>query len=710
MNSIPPGRLVRPFSVVLGATGLVLLSSPLALGQEVEEVLVIGEKTERGLQDVVASVAVATGEVIDREPLANLYDVVDRIPNVSSSFGGLGFSIRGIDQRGIAGSGLGQTLTVYVDDAPLGNFTTFFGPLSAWDLGQVEVYRGPQSTNFGRNALAGAIYVRTRDPSYETDVRTRLEAGNNGLLQGAIAGGTALIEDKLAFRASFNHRETDGFVDNTFLDAPADATELTEGRLKFLFDPTATLRIISTTSYTENFAGEDGVPFENGRDREVAYDTPGREGTQTLLQSLNIDWQINERFALQSITSYQNSDYVRTEDFDLTPAPIAALDRTGEDVALAQELRLKYAGDRLSGVAGFYFVDTSVGFVDEFTVPVTLIDPNIPLDNLVTRVGETDNDATNLAFFMDGQWSMGDRWDLLFGVRLDREEQDNATVTTTDILGELPPGFEFLEALEGDVVETTDADFSAVLPKLGVRWHVSEDANVAFTVQRAYRAGGSAINFVTGEVEDFDPEFLINYELAWRSVWLDGRMTWNANVFYADWTDQQVQVPLEDLPQFSRTINAGESRLWGVETDVAFAVSRHLDVYGSIGYVDTQFTDFPNAAPPPDSFDGNDFPYAPELTLNAGVSYDRGRGVFGGIDVNYQSEAQIDQNNFAQDFVEERTLINARIGYAFADHYRLSIYARNLLDEDYFALANATSNFARLGDRRIVAIRFDSNF
>ena len=81
-----------------------------------QTVIVKGQKIDTELQDVAASVEVVTGFEIAREPVSDLYDIVERIPNVTTSFGDLGFAIRGIDQRGIGGSGRGQTLTVYVDD------------------------------------------------------------------------------------------------------------------------------------------------------------------------------------------------------------------------------------------------------------------------------------------------------------------------------------------------------------------------------------------------------------------------------------------------------------------------------------------------------------------------------------------------------------------------------------------------------------------
>lgn len=684
--------------------------------QTVEVIVVTGEKIARSLEEVTASVEVVTAAEIAREPVADLYEIVERIPNVTSSLGGLGFAIRGIDQRGIGSAGNGQTLTIYVDDAPLGNFTTFFGPLGSWDLGQVEVYRGPQSTNFGRNALAGAVYVRTQDPSYDWEVKARAEIGEYDTRQLAAAVSGPLVDDRIAFRLTGDYRETDGFIDNTFLDEPADATELKTGRLKFLFDPAENVRIITTTSYTENFAGEDGVPASGGFAREVAYDTPGREGTETFLQSVNATWEVSDRFEIQSLTSFQTTDYVRTEDFDLTPAPIAALDRTGEDEALAQELRFKYQGDRLSGALGFYFVDTRQSFDDTFTIPITIVNPALPLDNLVSRTSLFDDEATNYAVFFDGSYRLGRDVDLLFGGRYDYEDQTNVATAITDIVGDLPPGFEFLESLEGETEQRTDADFEAFLPKMGLRWRASEAMTLAFVAQKAYRAGGAEINVVDGGIDSFDPEYLWNYELSARGVWLDGRLRWNANVFYSDWTDQQVAIQVSDtITNLFRTVNAGQSTLYGLETDITWVVDERLEVYGGLGITETEFDDFPNPMAgegQPDNFAGNAFPFAPQVSLNAGFDYRHPSGLFTGIDVNYQSSAFSDQENFIVNEVEGRTLVNARLGYAVTDNVQILVYARNLLDEDYFTTLDRQpgNDFARVGAPRVIAARLDVQF
>jgi len=701
------------------------------VNQDIDEIVIVGQKGVKSLREVTTSVDVVTGAEIEREPLVDLVDIVTRIPNVTSSFGENGFAIRGVDQRGVGGSGL--TLTIYVDDAPLGNQTTFFGPLGSWDLGQVEVYRGPQSTNFGRNTLAGAIYVRTQDPTYEWDFKARAEAGNNGQFWGAVAGGGAIIDNKLAFRVAADYREADGFVRNTFLDEEADASELWNLRFKLLFEPTDTLKIISTSSYTENFAGEDNIsPFSGGNFgdildasdvvRDVAYDTVGREGTETFLQSVNVEWDISETVSVQSITSFQTTDYVRIEDFDRTPAPIAALDRTGDDEAFTEEFRVRYTDDRWRVAVGFYYADIEDGFTDQFVVPGSLINPAIPNSVLVSRVGDTVNHVQNYAGFLDGEFKINERIDLLFGLRYDNEDQDNTQRTTTTIVTDIPPGFEFLLGLAGTDELVTRARYDAWLPKGGIRWRAGDDVTVAFVVQRAYRAGGAEINFVDGSLAEFNPEYLWNYELSVRGQFLDGRLNWNSNIYYSDWTDQQVSVPLD--PPFEiifQTQNAGQSELYGFESDVSFAVTDRLEVYGGIGVAFAEFVDFQNGEFDPAqaesennqaNFAGNRFPFAPSLSLNGGFSYTHPSGVFGGVDASYQAGAFNDIENFALNKTDARTLVNARIGYRIDENMTISAYVRNLLDEDYFTSLGRVNggNFSRLGDPLTWAIRFDVDF
>jgi iron complex outermembrane recepter protein len=193
---------------------------------------------------------------------------------------------------------------------------------------------------------------------------------------------------------------------------------------------------------------------------------------------------------------------------------------------------------------------------------------------------------------------------------------------------------------------------------------------------------------------------------------MNGRVNWNANVYYADWTDQQVSVPVPGAPNFFTTVNAGESTIYGLETDLSYALTDAVELYGGVGYAHTEFDDFPDPNDPNSNLAGNNFPFAPEWTANAGFDYQADNGIFGGVDVNYQSASYSDQDNFEENEVKARTLVNARLGYAFNEAWRLSLNARNLLDEDYFTLLNRdpSGGFARLGDPRVVSVRLDADF
>ena len=86
--------------------------------------------------------------------------------------------------------------------------------------------------------------------------------------------------------------------------------------------------------------------------------------------------------------------------------------------------------------------------------------------------------------------------------------------------------------------QTTDYD--AFLPKLGVTYEFAQNQQLSFTVQRGYRSGTVQVNSFDGGVNNVDPEFTTNYELAYRGAFYDDSLRVSANVFFAQWRDQQV--------------------------------------------------------------------------------------------------------------------------------------------------------------------------
>ena len=155
---------------------------------QVDEVVVTGEKFERTLQETTTSVAVTTARRIEQESIVSLQDIYNRTANVSETYGSAGFTIRGVSVSGVSGAGDAPLTTVYVDGAPLPSGILFNGPTDVWDMQQVEILRGPQSTLQGLNALAGAVVLRSRDPGPAWDGAALAFRDTAVLAAGAASG------------------------------------------------------------------------------------------------------------------------------------------------------------------------------------------------------------------------------------------------------------------------------------------------------------------------------------------------------------------------------------------------------------------------------------------------------------------------------------------------------------------------------------------
>ncbi|MEM9877671.1 MAG: TonB-dependent receptor plug domain-containing protein, partial [Pseudomonadota bacterium] len=128
-----------------------------------ELIIVKGEKFERTLQETVTSVAVYNEKVIDNQNFVDLFDLINQTANVAGLGNDAGFTIRGLRNTGAAAANISDTATVYLDGVFIPSRVFATSPLNLWDVQSVEIFRGPQSTIQGRNALIGAVVARSVD-------------------------------------------------------------------------------------------------------------------------------------------------------------------------------------------------------------------------------------------------------------------------------------------------------------------------------------------------------------------------------------------------------------------------------------------------------------------------------------------------------------------------------------------------------------------
>ncbi|MBD9370633.1 TonB-dependent receptor [Xanthomonas sp. XNM01] len=717
-----------------------------------DTVLVRGEKTERTLQETTTSVAVSTSQRIEQETLLTLYDVLNRTANVSQMYGDRGFTIRGIADEAGAPNPLA---TIYLDGAALPSHIADAGPTDLWDIAQVEILRGPQSTIQGENALAGAMVLRTEDPGMDWSGRARALLSDPSDRRIAFAGGGPLVADQLAFRVAVEDRSFDGFVYNPTRGAMEDARESTMARAKLLWTPAGidglTARLTFTRDdragpYMYTYARND-VP-DYYRNRINTSDYPSRSDLLAKVATLEVDYAVSDAWSLGSVTSLTDVAITRSYDTDLTARPDAHGDTDEQFDTVSQELRLHYSGQRLRGLVGVYAsqremdrdqlnrtnVVTPVGTIagvlqgaglDAATagfVARTYAQalPVIPVDYTATNRSR----ARNLALFADGEFALTDRLSLLGGFRQDREEYRFGAQATALFAGTLPDASAFGTALAPAITGINRAvlamvqqansltpestrRFDAFLPKLGLRQAWTDDVSTALVIQRGYRSGGSTFNIARGQNFAYDPEYTWNAELSLRSQWLDDTLTLNANLYYIDWEDKQVGA-LFGINEFdSHTVNAGKAHLYGFELEASHRIGTAFDWYGSVGYSRTRYDEFlAVAGAQVDDYAGSEFAYAPRWTFAIGGNLRWAEHWFANLNLNHRSRVSPDIGADAK-WLPARTLLNGRFGYENLD-WSAYVFGSNLLDEQYtqYAWSDGSPNVI-LGAPRVVGIGFE---
>ena len=699
----------------LGVSALALFGLQGAVQAQTETVedviIIVGEKQGRTLQDTQASVAVVTEETIRQLGIQSFRDAFRVSANVlDADWSDAGFIIRGVNSEGLTPGG-SPLAALYVDGAQQTVQGARRGARGAWDVGQIEIYRGPQSTLSGRAALAGAIYVTTNNPTYEYEGKAFALVGSEETLQGGIAVGGPLIEDQLAFRiaAEYQRDETDiSYPDYKQYDRFDDfiEDEYYQIRGKLLIEPEALpgWRGLLTYSYAFDSPNYDdingpGLGAEYSERRgDLNASTPffqdSREG-DVHNASFDLSKDFTGALSFTSLTTLSHSETKTPSINEGTPGEVFVGNGDIDQRLFTQEVRLNYnpGEDRISWVGGLYYFkeETKADSVRSAFFGGGRTDASV-----------SNIDTTNYAAFGELTWPVASTVDIILGGRLQHEEQESELFATR---APLNPN------LNPALIASGDTDSTEFLPKGSIVWEFAPDYSLGFTAARGFRSGGVFINQVSQEASSFDAEETWTYEVAFRSTVFDGRATVNANVFYTDWKDQQVELQL--VPgdfQSTITANAGESQLYGFELETRAQLSDSISGFASVGYVDTEFEEFET---PDFNLSGFPFPESPNWTLAAGGDYQHPAGYFIGADGKYVDEYLArDIQNAPADTVGDYFVANLRAGWR-NDQYTITVFADNVFDEEYFVYQDVIDDFdccATVGAPRVVGVSVDAEF
>lgn len=743
------GRMLRTATAVFFAG-----SSTAAYCQSAEDIIVTAEKQPLTIQQTTASVSVLSTHDIVTNGFRTVQDAYDRLVNLTPTFGSGGVSIRGISNIGVSGAGEASTITMYVDGVPLASTYLQAAPTQLWDVYQVEILRGPQSTVQGLNALAGAIVIRTSDPRLDRWEGAALASWTNERsrqLAGAISG--PLVPETLAVRISGEVRQRDGFIRNLTRDTTEDREDRTTIRGKLLWHSPVledfTVQI-AFTHFQRNggffnvYARTDPIGFPETR---IATDNePNKTKVDYNALSTEVRYPLNDDLSFTSATNWSDVSEASTFDGDYGPQDASFGRQARRYRTLTQEFRVNLESDRVSGVGGMFYYDRNL--VSRTTSRTDVPTPSGTIAGLLTAGGLSSNQAIGIAnayvqalpairvdfdgsfptrvrsyaAFTDFRIRLRSNLELLGGFRIDHEVNRTQNSQRSIFAGMLPQPTTFgalapvIAQINGAVasfVQQSNANlpesrqgFTTFLPKLGIRYELNDTLAAAFVAQRGYRSGGLSTNIARAQSVPYDPEHTWNYELSLRKSFLDGRLNLNANAYYIDWQDQQVTVNFGLNSFDTNTVNAGRSRLYGFELEAKHAIFDWLTLIGAVGHQNTRFLDFriPQTGGGHSNLSGQVFAFAPRWTLVGGASWHASSGWDGAITAKYASSSfgavGVNQANYP---VRSHTTVNARFGYQ-RDKWSMHAQINNLLNKSYIMYKSPIENRAVLNDPRTIGI------
>jgi outer membrane receptor protein involved in Fe transport len=703
-------RFTSPRSVTIDApapsTASVVVGEDMI---ELDAITISGEKLTRDLANVYSSVGVVTGEQFFDYAIEDLNGALNKLANTRVSSANRGNS--GIVIRGLSSDGLTQptssspAIAVIVDGASQNGEGIRRGNRGTWDVADVEVFRGPQSTLQGRNAMGGAVIVNTNDPTWtyeaalEGDLATSADSGS--FANGAFMLSGPMVEDQVAFRIAGQYFQDDaGITYSDPLNNTLDNGYFGQMRAKFLFTPSALdgFEALITISHTEDKPGSATATGPNYFARRFDGDNSAVELRDTDVTNVvaNISQRLGEGVTFRSITAYIDTDAAINSPAGASTFVRDEL-RSGGDITEDLRIELEDGVRAISGVVGFNFGRFGLDRDSSITVNY----PGLGLINTLYQDLASTNVLTSYALYADLRYAFADRWSLMFGGRLGYEEVD--VTNQGEVLNLATFGYD-------QINQNASTNYLVALPKLGIAYEIDAKQNIAFTMSEGFRAGFAAID-TYGNPYDVEPETLWAYEIAYRSKWFDDRLEVNANAFYYEYDDLQIAV--EDpnpLNRQSITRNAGKAHAYGGELELRARVTQEFTAFASLGLLKTELD---SAVMATGDYSGNEFPEAPAVTFNIGGVYRHASGVFVSADLAYTDSYYSvgDIANTAAEQVSAFTIVNAAIGYE-AETWSLTLYAKNIFDEQYLTgiYADSTGSEATLGDGRTIGVRARATF
>ncbi len=719
----------------------ILATSPVtAVG--LEQIIVTARKREVALQEAAIAVSVVTGEDFDKSNIVKLDNFNGFVPGLvvaKNDGAGRVVSIRGIGWETAQNIASQPSVLTYIDGIYLAN------PLSmGLDLGElerIEVFRGPQGTEFGQGTTGGAINLITKKPGLdEASGYAELGYGTYDMLNARTAinlplGSTA------AMRASLQKYRRDGFaeISGGALDGyQLDNADSVTAKAALLWEPTESLKIIAQGFYQDsdqNAAAQKNVDDPNPDPRRLTQDFPGIFKLENTSASIILEWQTPVGVTVKSMTGYQMLEKRQSVDGDRLTEATLSIDRLGffnpdnwdvltfwdnDSDAFSQEINITYNSEQLDWVVGAYYLDhdnfndflEATGAAPFSASAAALANPSpatLPPFNSVLNFNEAREVAReDLAAYGQATYRLNETFSLTAGLRYQDEKQRDFGVQFFSV------GFDR---------ETNDSQLAW---KAGIDVKLTDDHLVYGLISTGWKNGGTNPGAIANNATFLDglfaPEKVMAFELGSRNTLFDNAVRFNVTAFYYD--HEHLQYIFEDpVPFAGGTGTIPKLEEYGIESEFSWQVNAQWRFDGMLAWQDGKIKgdnlaldpiDFREALAPglglfsdgsqttrhmlaeANNLNGNEPPKLPNIMVRLGLtntySFADGGVLSSRIEYVHRGKMQARVfNNPLVDTVPSYDVVNLHFAYDMPQYpLSFTLLVSNLLNED--GINNVFSN------------------
>ena len=528
----------------------------------------LATKTPTAIDDTPQSIQVLPQQLIEDQGARQITDLYRSISGVSQ------YSYSGVTFRGFR-----QDQILY--DGVRGDPFNGFSIPQLFNIEQVEVLKGPSSAVMGSGEPGGVINYVTKKPTYEAHRRVSVTAGNQDFASGSVElSGPANEDETQRYRVAIyqdheNPSRNNTDVRNRIID------------LGYAWDLGDTTTV--TTQFTDIIQHYGGA-----RLRGIPTDDEGN-----FLADIN--WNANEASDYQDLEAkvYQikvehdfnawlsgdiTARYYENKEMQKYHEPMGLVDTDGDGVydwskrQYRDQVRENQAGSLSANLVaelgshtllfgGDYYRlnEDYVYYVDKSVTGISLTDPEYSADTsayTLTLSKQTDSSSERYGAYIQDQWNITERWNVLSGVRVD--------------------GF---KDKVNDLVKNTISEYqgSGLSYRLGSTYQINSNLHPYAVV---------ATGFVPQDASDqaesnggpFDPEESLMYETGVRSYWFDNALNVNLALYHM----VKENILQTDPDDDTRLVSYGKVRSQGVEVDMLADITENWTANLSYAYNDTR--------------------------------------------------------------------------------------------------------------------------